>query len=306
MKTLTEVYRTLSQRYRRGQMVMVQGHDYAQPARQITLLAPSVVFRGEPDASWGSMESSMQRLWKNDELCEPQKREIESLCKDLDAHCQKFFKFHPALSAGLLQHYGLCSEVLDVSPSLNVAAYFAAYDNKVGTGSITIMQTDSLATNAMLFDLTPLEFAKRPVSQEGYAIFHRHHTDLRAPAFAKVVKWARKTFTVTDQDYKCFVQCQPQLHEPYTDEYDPGRAIIQHQIDCYCRARPLSGGAAAWLSQRIPPTLLTVIGGTFEPRITIDLGPHPNGPQPFVDATMRSRNAARWCAPSTGHVPQPL
>lgn len=296
MSSLTQVVAGLRTSHVGLPPVTVKAFDIGTLGPAGTLKVPAFVYRGEANAAWDSLKSSMQWLRENPKLSCWDKRRIIRLTRTIDSEIQAQFNLSRPLSAGLLQHYGLPTELIDVSPSLETAAFFAGYGNTSRTGSITVIPTNRLSGQTMIMDLQVLDFAPRPVSQAGYGVFHRSLTNLLSAGFVAAVKPVKHTFDVSSADIATFVQGQPKLLSAYHDDQDPARAVVTSFIDRYVeRKGPLSAKAATWLAQRIPPTALTIanmaVAGT---NADITLGTRKNAAHPYDAAQQIDLNRRRW------------
>src|SRR5215213_1914067 len=115
--------------------------------------APAFLYRGESYA-FTSTTSSMGRIRQNESLPLKTRQLLQAITQKADAELQDFFNLSPMLSAGFLQHYGMPTELLDVSSSLDVAAYFASEGKVNSKGLICILPVQVIAENSMIIDLT--------------------------------------------------------------------------------------------------------------------------------------------------------
>jgi hypothetical protein len=110
---------------------------------------------------------------------------INAICADLDQDLQVRMGLHPMLSAGLAQHYGCPSELMDASSSLRTAAFFSRLGaGTTSIGAIAVIDTSTLTAKGkggILIDLTQHPSAVRPRRQGAYGVFSKKHTDLKNP-----------------------------------------------------------------------------------------------------------------------------
>lgn len=92
---------------------------------KIEAQAPRYLYRGESDA-WEETTSSMQRLKTEASLSVSARKELEDVATWVDAEMQVHAQVKPMYSAGYCQHYGLPSELLDLTADPQVAGAFAS------------------------------------------------------------------------------------------------------------------------------------------------------------------------------------
>jgi FRG domain len=296
-QTLSEAFAELEQSHGSAPAIEARVKDITSGEDGGELLLPAHVFRGEADASWDATHSSMERLRSHSGLSSMDKASLEELTQTIDERLRDWFGLSHGQSAGLLQHYCLPTELIDVSPELEVAAFFAAYQNVSGTGSITIFNTKELIGHAVVMDLTSLEFAHRPISQHGYGVFHRKFTNLHeAGAFPKS-SISRRTFRVTSADLSRFLGDATPLLKIYEDDTDPMRAVICNMIDSYTKnVKKLSPKAAEWLARRIPPTpLILTDSETQNGEVGLSFG-RPSRRVEYCPRVEWSLSVHRWAA----------
>ena len=95
----------------------------------------------------------MHRLKSDDTLSLDVRRTVEKTACLLDHDLQEFMGFRPMLSAGFLQHYGAPTKLLDVTASIEVAAFFATGDVGV-KGLMCVFPVAIIADQCVIIDLT--------------------------------------------------------------------------------------------------------------------------------------------------------
>ena len=84
------------------------------------------------------------------------------------------------LSAGLMQHYGWPTELIDASASLCTAAFFARCGaSGSGRGALAVIDIETLRENGVIVDLSEHPHANRPKWQRAYGVWHSEHRDLK-------------------------------------------------------------------------------------------------------------------------------
>lgn len=295
-RSLSDTLRDLALRFPPDLTVDVHSRDIDSGEPKGEHPAPRFLYRGEADATWDSLMSSMERL-RNSKLSPEDKTVIETVAADIDHHLRNRFGLSKQRSAGFLQHYGLPTELIDVSSSLPVAALFSVCGNTSGSGAITVFDTLQVTRNCSLVDLTSLDFASRPTTQAGYGVFHRDERNLRASKIAASIQLARYEFKVGPADVARCVTEARDVYRSYIDPRDPARAVLGHLLMAYTRKHGgFNSTVAAWLASRIPPSLLTVVDhssdtGELSFRERSDL-PNPCDVQAIVAV-----NALQWLSP---------
>ncbi len=144
----------------------------------IQALMPSFLYRGE--VGWfPRCTSRMERVRRGDfPGVTPQL--LQSIFVDLDNEMQARLNIDQMLSAGLLQHYGFPTELMDGSASLETAAIFSRYESgNIDMGAIAVFDIKVLSNNSIVVDLSSHPRAVRPRRQRAYGICHRQHVDLK-------------------------------------------------------------------------------------------------------------------------------
>jgi hypothetical protein len=138
---------------------------------------PSYLFRGERKI-YDTITSTEYRFKNSSTISSNVKDEILLIIKK----CSKTMKeceYPIELMASLLQHYGFPTPIVDVTSSLDVAASFAAHNNRQKKGRILVYKMKELVTNCVVIDLSDDSIpAQRPRRQKGFTIFHEGYNGL--------------------------------------------------------------------------------------------------------------------------------
>jgi hypothetical protein len=182
------------------------------------------------------------------------RNEVEAVTRRLDSVLRE--QLNPTLSAALLQHYGLPTELLDVTSSLDAAAAFAAHRNS-GTGLLMAFPTDKLAKHAILVDLKSIHFARRPRHQAAFAVFHRTQPNLKSRELFAILCAERVAFQGTDQDLERWDAHYQRICGPPNTDATSG--LLNKLVEDVVLSHPERGKrysicneARAWLDERIP------------------------------------------------------
>lgn len=141
---------------------------------------PKYFYRGESRV-YPSTTSSMHRVKSS--FPKKVQDEIIAVVLHVDSQLQEWLQIDSMLSAGYLQHYGLPTELLDISSSLDTASFFGSYidlNNDFQEGCICVLDTDIFNEQSIVIDLTKHEYASRPRLQNAYTFFHKHYLDLKS------------------------------------------------------------------------------------------------------------------------------
>lgn len=173
MKTLRFKFDEINKNYSQ-EIVNLREYDYHNKTF-ILKPNPKFLFRGE--MIFLNTKSRFHRL----AFSSSEKEMLKNYVLDLSAEI--FHRFFGSIIIGsekykskliqigaFLQHYGFPLMWLDFTDKMEVAAFFATYQNDMGMGRIWIVKTSSLIdNNEMIFKLDG-SFARRPTLQNAYAL----------------------------------------------------------------------------------------------------------------------------------------
>jgi hypothetical protein len=203
---LKEVVAHIKERYVQEEVLLnqfdyQQNQFYAKPN-------PKYLFRGEQ--IFPSTKSAYHRLKEN----APQfLNEITTYSLDLATHLM--FSIFPNirnsdnnyqpvidLIGAYLQHYGFPIMYLDFTQNVNVAAFFATFNNTLGQGRICVIETSTLVDNGECILKLSDNNANRPRLQEAFALrMYDDKPDLKNSNHFKT-HWIE--FTINESDIKEF------------------------------------------------------------------------------------------------------
>jgi hypothetical protein len=230
--------------------------DFHNEPPSIVWEAPRFLFRGE-SGLFPQTQSSLARVRADLSLSADTIETILAVSIRVRGQLVSQFELSHRLAAAFLQHYGLVTRFLDVSPDLDVAVQFAT-DLAVGDwGALAVMPVESLreSESFMLVDLTSHPMADRPPRQSAFALWDRAHSDLKDPeAIAdRQLSWHWFRFTAEDEEIH---QPDPYLLDAHSDKV---AGLIGLLIDECAR---FDDGAAGWIARRVPfaPLVFRVTG----------------------------------------------
>ncbi len=104
--------------------------------------------------------------------------------------------------AGLLQHYGFDTSLIDFTSEIGVAAFFATFNSKIGNvGQIFVLPTTDIEN--YVFDLS-LDKASRPKKQKAFALVLPQGYDLKMENLVSFRKAFSVKFQLTAEDKERF------------------------------------------------------------------------------------------------------
>ena len=213
--------------------------------RKIPAEFPKYLFRGE-SGQYPKTTTSVYRV--NSDVTLPLKA-IEQilltrsrLLRDLSEK----YELGPLVAEGLLQHYGIPTDFLDVTASLDTAVSFAT-DLRVGQiGAICVLATQRLTELTSLVDLRGVPSAARPRRQEAFAVSCDRYYDYKNVKTVNELGLKWHWFRFTEADSYAFPP-NPELLDAHTDR---ASGLIELLISGYGR---IHDQAARWLANRLQP-----------------------------------------------------
>jgi hypothetical protein len=214
------------------------------------------MYRGE-SGLFPSTRTSLARLIDDDSIDAETLNTIVALAEHVRNALQTRFGLPLQLAEGFLQHYGLPTPLLDVSPDFDVAVQFATSLTVGDWGALAVMPMEPLreSDSFMLADLSRHPLADRSRRQSAYAFHDLAYHDHKDPAaiVGRELKW--HWFRFTEEDESTFAP-DPYLLDASSDSTAGLIGLLLTD-----RAR-FDDGAARWLADRVPATsvALRIIG----------------------------------------------
>jgi hypothetical protein len=230
--------------------------DFADEPASLTWEAPRFLFRGE-SGLFPHTPTSLARVRSDLSLSVETIEAILAVSIRVRDQLSEQFELSLRLAAGLLQHYGLATPFLDVSPDLDVAVQFATSLAVGDWGALAVLPVESLREpdSFMLADLTLHPMADRPRRQSAFAFLDRAHSDLKDPTaiLDRDLSWHWFRFTAEDEEAH---QPDPLLLDAHSDRV---AGLIELLINDCAR---FDDAAARWIAERVPsaPMVLRVTG----------------------------------------------
>lgn len=207
---------------------------------------PTYLYRGE-SCPYPTTPSFMHRMKTDPALPTDVKNVIEEVARRVDEGMQDMFELAPMLSAGFLQHYGIPTELLDVTDSLDVATYFASGGKVGGKGLICVFPLDVASQNSIVIDLRNHPRAVRPRRQSAFAFWNRKYIDIKSPGCIEQLQLKWFSFELQSEDSLKYHKAIGGLLDAHTD---PVAGAIQLLLD---NMPKMDDRAAKWLSESVVP-----------------------------------------------------
>jgi hypothetical protein len=210
--------------------------------------SPKFLFRGE-SSQYATTTATMQRI-SGEQCLSPRARDlVPGIVKYLEEHLRDFLNMSEMESAGFAQHYGLPTELIDLTSSPKTAGFFATGGMPGTSGYLAAFPVTSLASSSILIDLRNHTSAERPRRQDAFAIFNRRHTDLKSNECVAELCSTWFTFTLHQSDKDLYYYPQLSLLDCHTDVV---AGALQLVVDSMVQKHgKLPDELAAWFSKRI-------------------------------------------------------
>lgn len=262
-----------------------------ETGKKIEKSIPAFLYRGE-EYAWPTTVSSNQRIEDSKVLTQETKDKFRIIGNRIDSELQNFSNLSPMYSAAYLQHYGLPTELLDITSDLDIAAYFASTGNIGETGLICVFSLKDIHTKSIIIDLTNHPSAERPRRQSGYAFFHKKFTDIKEKSCIKELNLKWFSFTLQEEDIKKF-KVKDEILNAYSDKV---AGVIQLIVDDFEKQ---DDETAKWLAEKIVPA--PFIGKIIDywehepeqPR-TFELVSMEEANYEYNDAVEKTNNYRKW------------
>lgn len=288
--SLAECVSALGETYR-GQ-VTVEAKDHGNEVIG-TMEMPAYLFRGE-STQYTSTTATIQRVPSDSALTERGRELVAKLASLIECDLREFLGLSQIDSAGFAQHYGLPTELLDLTSDTQVAGYFASTGKLGGKGYVAVFPTCKLAKSSMLIDLRNHSSADRPRRQSAFALFHKTHLDLKATECVAQLESVWFSFDLVDSDRSAF-QHLSSILDAHTD---PVAGALQLVIDSIVKKHgKLPDEIARWLSKRIAaaPFVAEIQTTNSESRPdVVQLVSAESATLPFDVAAERERSYRYW------------
>jgi hypothetical protein len=178
-KYLSEIISLLKRKYE-GKTIKIPVKDTNSKISVINDV-PSFLFRGEAQL-YDTTKPTVQRLMNSRDLdiTFDDANILLDLTKCVDKKFNKHIIQDHGLSSSYVQHYGLYTELLDFTSSLDVCALFStSLKCERGPGRICVADTKTLIQKAIVIDLTTHPYAERPRRQHAFAVYCNEHLDFK-------------------------------------------------------------------------------------------------------------------------------
>lgn len=213
--------------------------------KRVSVAAPKYLFRGE-SGQYPKTTTSLYRV--NADVTLPLKALEHVVMTRVRLHRDLSEKYGLAsvIAEGLLQHYGLPTDFLDLTASLDVAVCFAT-DLHVGQiGGICVAPTQRLQELGTLVNLRGVASAARPRRQEAFAMSCDTHYNYKNDKTVRELGLKWHWFRFTEADAHAFPP-RPELLDAHTDR---ASGLMELLISGYGR---IHDQAAKWLAKRLQP-----------------------------------------------------
>lgn len=267
----------------------------------ISFDVPAYLYRGE-SYPYPTTTPSGYRLNKDRSLPKVVRDSVQDIIRRLDLELQDWMHFNPMYSAGFLQHYGAPTQFLDVTSSLDVAAYFASGGKIGGIGLICVFPVEHVSGKAITVDLTNHPGAERARRQSAFAFYHRTHTDLKSATCINDLKLKWFSFSLMANDISLY-HGRNNLVDAHTDRV---AGVLQIILDGWPK---MDDRVAKWLSEHIVPAPFVTKAldwyGPNQPR-TVELVPMSDASIAYDEEQERWKNYRKWSIAFDEELPHRL
>lgn len=221
MISLTALVEKLDSEFKQDE-VLLKLFDF-ETLKQETILQPRYLFRGERTINWSTSKSTFSRTLMHHTHFREINYYITGIIPEIGTiygnggySLYQFLKEaifdvygldqraeNPKIDlaiAGLMQHYGFETAMLDVTSDITIAASFAATGEVGDTGQIMVLETKHLEDQ--YFDLTKIG-GNRPKKQSAFALWGSPDLDLKSSQFQSDYdpKWFKFKMTPDDKQH---------------------------------------------------------------------------------------------------------
>lgn len=271
--------------------------------------APTYLFRGE-NSAYPSTEPVLVRLGKG-ELEVADLAEVEQVRDALEQRLTAWLRGGEDMpDAGhcrsYLQHYGLPFDGLDLTGSLKVAAFFAAWHGRKtqaiageGTGLICVAEADALRGGGGVEDVRDHRYAWRPRAQHAYIFRSRDHVDLKSDAAVEKLGLKWFAFRVTPDDRARFGSTT-YLLETHIDAVACWLCTAMYTY--FKEHGPVRRSTAEWLADRLPPVpmMMKPVGTTETGEQIVESVTPGEAGVVYIESDLRRVHAQNWSTVTYG------
>jgi hypothetical protein len=287
--SLTECLRYLGEHFPPEETVTVESRT---PSGLIVLhRAPKYLYRGECGI-FPTTESSLTRLKGSGRLDASEQKTLQQIHDALLVRFrQKDYGNSEWNSEGLLEHYGIPTEVINFSSALDAVGAFAA-SRESERGRICTL-TRAIGRDAAIVEYADHPWAERAVRQKAYGVRLLRQTDLKSDEARTQLGAIWAEFPVSAEDF----EGRREFYESLVDESsDPHSGMVRAEVNDYVASfGKIPENVAQYLAERIPmvPRFLKVVGidEKAEEAITRHVSPSA---RPYSSDVERQRSLRYW------------
>ncbi len=217
---------------------------------------PKYLFRGEcgdfESTKAGRSRPETYRLKNGTPLSHLDEQKLHFLIRDVEDRftARNDYALDERQAVGLVQHYGLPTEIVDFSGNLGCAFAFAASDNS-DVGRVAVAPARSISALGKLVDLSNHPRADRPCRQAAFGVIATEKfIDLKSPAAKSQLNIRWFEFPVSEADRGCL---RGKCEDLRRVSDDPSAGFLRFHITEYVEAHgKLSPAVTDWLIERVP------------------------------------------------------